>query len=144
MGMRDRLGNPRHQAGDRGRPIAERLQALGQILAVDPLHAVEEDAQVLAAVEDGDDVGVVEGGDGLGLAAEQADLPLVGQQSGLDHLECDDAIEPLLPGLEDDAHAAGAEPAEQFIFAEGGAGASGRQSVEALGIAPGRRPGGAG
>ncbi len=142
--MRDRLGDPRHQPGDRRRPIAERREKTAQILAVDPLHAVVEHPLVLAAVQDGDDVRVVQGRDGLGLAAEEPDVPLIGEAAGLDHLERDDAIEPLLPGLEDDSHAAGAKPPEQLIFAEGGAGASARQTVDTLGIAPGRRPGRAG
>ena len=56
--------------------------------------------------------------DRLGLAAEPADLRLAGQDAGLDHLERDRAIEPLLPGLVDDAHAAGAQDRQQLVIAE--------------------------
>ena len=89
MGMRDRLGHPRHQPGDRRRLVPEPAQAPAQVLAVDQLHAVVEHPLVLAAVQDRDDVGVVQRGDRLGLAAEQPDVPLVGQDAGLDHLERD-------------------------------------------------------
>ncbi len=129
MGMRDRLGHPRHQPRDRRRLVPVPALTPAQVLALDQLHAVIEHPLVLAAVQDRDDMGVVQRGDRFGLAAEQPDVPVVGHGAGLDHLERHQAVEPLLAGLEDDAHAAGAQLLEQQVIAEGGPRSRRRQAV---------------
>ena len=66
-------------------------------------------AVVLADLVDRHDARVVEQGDGLGLVLEPAQLVVVGQDAGLDHLEGDGPVEADLAGLVDDAHAAAAQ-----------------------------------
>ena len=41
-------------------------------------------------------------------------------RAGLDHLERDDPVEPLLPGLEDDPHASLGQLLEQHVIAQDG------------------------
>ena len=68
---------------------------------------------MLADLVDLHDVGVLQPGDGLGLGAEAGQLlPSPACAAGQDHLEGDEAVEPDLPGLVDDAHAAAAQLAQ--------------------------------
>ncbi len=99
--------------------LLERQAALGdrlrEGLALDVLHGEEALAVGLFDRVDGDDVGVVEGGDGLDLALEAGEaLRVVGERrrQGLQrHL----AMQPLVFGEEDDAHAAFAQLGEDPI-----------------------------
>ena len=75
-------------------------------------------AVVLAHLVDRHDARVVQKGDGLGLVLEPPELVVAGQQPGLDHLEGHGAVEADLPSLVDDAHAAAAQFAADFIVAE--------------------------
>ena len=77
---------------------------------------------VLADLVDLDDVGVLQAGDGLGLGPEAAGGLGPGVLAGQDHLEGDEAVEPDLPGLVDDAHAAAAQLAEDLVAGDLGEG----------------------
>src|SRR5262249_11442559 len=61
--------------------------------------------------------GVVERGEGLGLVAEAAQLGVVGEDPGLDHLQGDGPVEAELSGAVDDAHAAAAQLALDLVVA---------------------------
>ncbi len=80
-----------------------------QAAARDELHAEVVLAVVLADLVDRDDAGVIEQRDGLGLVLEPPQLVVAGEQPGLEHLQCDGAVEGDLAGLVDDAHAAAAQ-----------------------------------
>jgi hypothetical protein len=95
---------------------------------------------MLADLVDGDDAGVFQRRDGLGLVLEPAELGIVGQDTGLDHLEGDGAVEAELAGPVDDAHAAFAQGTPQLVVAEvADAGAAGQ--LGAVAVAVGRRQG---
>ena len=93
-------------------------QALGEALALDEAHAEVVLALVLADLEDRHDAGVVEIAGGLGLEVEPQDVGLVGELAGEDHLQGHEPIEAHLPGLEDDAHAAPRDLADDLVVAE--------------------------
>jgi hypothetical protein len=90
-----------------------------QGLALDVLHGEVDLAVVLADLVDLDDVGVGQAGEGLGLAAAAgADVGVVA--AGEDEFDCDLAVELLVVGGVDDAHAAGADAAEDGEAADAG------------------------
>ena len=97
-----RLGGPLRQPGRAVEPLVQ--AAAGQVLQLE-----ERQAAGLADGVDLDDVRVLELGDRLGLAEEAGDGLGRGVRAGQDHLERARAIEPDLPGLVDDAHAAAAQ-----------------------------------
>ena len=124
--MRDRARRAVHRAADVGRALRGRDAAHGPQLvdgglerfAVDVLHRVVVDAVLLADGEHGHDVRVMELGGRLGFVAEAGDLPLVEHRGEGQHLERDAAIERLLVGLVDDAHAAAADLADDLVVAD--------------------------
>ena len=73
---------------------------------------------VLADLVDRHDPRMIEVGRRLGLGVEALDVGLVGELAGQDHLEGDGAVEADLPGLEDDAHAAAGDLADDLVVAE--------------------------
>ena len=73
-----------------------------------------------AEVVDGDDVGVAEAGEEAAFALETGGEGGVGAEVGREEFEGDEAIELGLAGLEDVAHAAGADEFEDFELREGG------------------------
>jgi len=75
--------------------------------------------QARADLDDRDDAGMRQLGRGLGLAVETLDLLGSGELAALDHLQSNDAIELLLPGLVDDAHPAPINLLQQLVVAEG-------------------------
>ena len=75
-------------------------------------------ALVLADLVDRHDARMVEVGRRLGLGVEPLDVGLVGELAGEDHLERDGPVEADLPRLEDDAHAAAGELADDLVVAE--------------------------
>ena len=93
-------------------------QALGEALALDEAHREIMLALVLADLVDRHDARMVEVGGGLGLGVEPLDVGLVGELAGEDHLERDRPVEAHLPGLEDDAHAAAGDLADDLVVAE--------------------------
>ncbi len=91
-------GDPLRQAA----PIEELQREIGQ-------------AVVLADLEDLDDVRVVDGGDGAGLGLEAGQVAGSRAGAGEDHLERDQAVEPGLPRLVDDPHAALAQHPQDLV-----------------------------
>ena len=127
VGVVDRLGRL-GQERRRGPGIGlERGELLGEVAPLDQLHAEIALAVVLADLVDRDDPRVIEQGDGLGLVLEASQLGVVGQNSGLDHLERDGPVEADLPGLVDDAHAAAAQLFLNLVVAEVADGGAARQ-----------------
>ena len=90
-----------------------------QALARDKVHRVEVLAVHLADLVDGHDVGVIKLGGGTGLDMEAADFVRAREPLAPDHLQRHDAVERPLPRLEDHAHAAARDLAEQFVIAKG-------------------------
>ena len=86
-------------------------------------------AVVLADLVDRHDPRVVEEGDGLGLVPEAAELGVVCQNAGPDHLEGDGPIERDLSGLVDDPHAAAAQFPADLVVAEVADGVAAGQAV---------------
>ena len=72
----------------------------------------------LADVVDVDDVRVPQPGGGLRFGLKAADQLGRSQMAGQDHLDGHRAVEPLLPGLVDHAHAAAADLADQLVRPE--------------------------
>ena len=112
---------------------------------------------MLADLEDLDDVGVVDRRDGAGLGLEPGEVAGARAGAGADHLERDQAVEPGLPRLVDDPHAAGAQHPQDLVARDPGqrvvlaaAGRSGepfgvgqrdaRREREAVSGLAGRRP----
>ena len=118
VGVLDGLGDPAHQRGGlagRQRAVG---QALGEALPLDEAHREVMLALVLADLVDRHDARMVEVGGRLGLGVEPLDVGLVGELAGEDHLERDGPVEAHLPGLEDDAHAAAGDLADDLVVAE--------------------------
>jgi hypothetical protein len=83
--------------------------------------------RVLADLVDRHDPGVIEVGCRLGLGVEPLDVAVVGELTGDDHLEGDGAIEADLAGVEDHAHAAPGDLADDLVVAEIADGRAGRK-----------------
>jgi hypothetical protein len=95
--------------GEDGVPVAGVGAQPGvEALAADELHGDEHLGAEAADLEDGDDVGVGQAGHGLGLA-EEAVVAGAGEAGGVEELEGDLAVEELVVGGINDAHAALAE-----------------------------------
>ena len=88
---------------------------LRQAASLEELQREIRQAVVLADLEDLDDVGVVDGGDGAGLGLEASQVVRSCTGAGLDHLQRDQALEPEVPRLVHDPHAAGAQHAQDLV-----------------------------
>src|SRR5262245_40555530 len=110
MSVLHRLG----EGGDQPGRLAHRLRLARdeavEVGALDELPREEGTAVVLASFVALDHVRMVQPGDGLCLAAEPLTLLGIGPPPPVNHLESDETVEPLLPRLVDDPHAALAEP----------------------------------
>ena len=95
-------------------------QFVGQAAAVDELERQEVLTAGLADLVDLNDVRVLQPGDSLGLDAEAGELLGAGVRTGQDHLQGHEPIQGHLFGLVDDAHAAPAEQADDFVPFHGG------------------------
>ena len=89
-----------------------------ECLAGDALEHQEVHPVLGVEVVDGDDIGVVELGERQRLAAEALPRHLVGQRAGRQQLERDVALQALVMGGVDDAHAARADLLEHAIMAQ--------------------------
>ena len=127
VGVLDGFGRLDHQGHGRAEIVPERGELIGEVAPLDELHAEIALAVVLADFVNRDDAGVVEQRDGLGLVLEPAQVGVVGQHAGLDHLEGDGSVEADLPGLVDDAHAAAAQLFLNLVIAEVADGGAARQ-----------------
>ena len=94
------------------------LQHAVQAEARDELHDVIMRAPMMADAEDGNDVGVVQPGSRLGLALEAQQLLGVVEGVRWQHLQRHAPAQRHLLGLEDDAHAALADLAQDTVIAE--------------------------
>jgi len=119
MGELERLTNLRHQHHGLLRGEPARLHRLAQVHAVNELHQQKEEPARLAEVIDRDDIRVVEPGQNPGLAVEAFGECGIGGQRLRQELERNQAVEPRLAGLEDDAHAALADDFQDFELWEG-------------------------
>jgi len=117
----------RSQPGRDLSPDAGRFRGRQPVLAVEPglqrladekLHRHVGPAVCLAHLIDRADVLLFYRGHRPGLAEEPLAGHLFGRQVGAQNLNGDPAVEPLVLGLEDDAHAAGPELAHQPVLAE--------------------------
>ena len=115
VGEVHRPGQRFHQFGRRARrlrmPIDERVERAA-------VHEFEREVRqpvVLADLVDLDDVRVLQPGDGPGFLIEAGELLRAGVPAGENHLEGDEPIQPRLPGLVDDAHAAAAQLREDLV-----------------------------
>src|SRR5262249_19016696 len=95
------------------------VNAPGQAAAFHQPHGVVVLALVLVDLEDGDDAGVVQLGRRPGLLVEALDVGLGGELAGPDHLQRHVAAQVAVPGAGDAAQAAGGDPAEHLVIAEG-------------------------
>ncbi len=127
MRVLDGFGRLDHQGHGGPEIVPERGELLGEVAPLDELHAEIALVVVLADLVNRHDAGVVQQRDGLGFILEPAQLGVVGQESGLDHLEGDGPIEADLPGLVDDAHAAAAQLFQDLVVAEVADGGAARQ-----------------
>ena len=118
VGVLDGLGDAANQFGRLWGTQRSFGQALGEALSFDETHRKVVLALVLSDLDDRHDSGMVKVGGGLGLSVETYDVGLVGKLSGEDHLERNGAVEPHLPGLEHDAHAAASDLADDLVIAE--------------------------
>ena len=95
-----------------------RVDDLAEIRPLEQLHGHVDTAVLLPQVEDGDDVGMVEARRGLGLTQEAlAGIALCGG-AARDRLDRDEAVEQGIVGLEDLAHRALADLADDLVFAD--------------------------
>ena len=108
-----------HELG--GRPRSRR--ALGDPLveaaSLDVLERKIRPTFVLAGLVNLHDVGMKQLGDGFRLGAKPRQAHLTDMRSGQDHLQRDQALQPAVPRLVDDAHAAAAELFQDVVTRHG-------------------------
>ena len=83
------------------------------------LERKERPAFVLAGLENLHDVGMKQLGDGFRLGAKPRQAHLTDMRSRQDHLERDQSLQPAMPGLVDDPHAAPAEFLQDVVARNG-------------------------
>ena len=92
--------------------------SLGQVAALDELHAEVRLAVVDADLVDRHDAGVVEAGGGLRLQAEALHVVSGSELTGEDHFQGNRAVEAHLACFVDDAHAAARNLLQQLVVAK--------------------------
>ncbi len=110
----------------------ERRELLGEVAPIDQFHTEELLTVVLTHFVDGHNARVIEQGNGLSLVLESAQLGLVGQRPGLDHLHSHGTIQRHLPRLVDNAHAAATQLFLKLVIAEIADGGAWRQTRRGL------------
>ncbi len=124
------------ELGDEARRVPRRLRRPGEhpgeAAARHVLHREERQPVVLADLVDLHDVRVGQPRDRLGLAAEAHRLRRAGRRIALDHLDGDDAVEAVLPGLVDDAHAAAPQLPQHLVAGDDRAGRRGHNGRRRL------------
>ena len=120
MGVVNRPGHLLDQPGSLARRQWAVLDLGREAVALDEAHREVVLPRVFAHFVDRHDAGMIELGRGLGFGAEPLNLPRRRQPAGQDHLQGDEAVERLLPRLEDDAHAALGNLPDQLIIPEAG------------------------
>ena len=130
VGGAERVGRLRHDpAGLFHRELAPAPDPARHRLAVHVAHDEVDQAVALADRVDRDDVRMGELGGGLGLAGEALPDVLLEGELGGKHLDGDPALEPLVAGAVDDAHAAPPDLALDGIRVTQRRGEPGRQRL---------------
>ncbi len=114
----DRLADAADQLGGLAGLQRTFGQALGEAFSFDEAHREIVLALVLPDLVDRHDARMIEFGGSLGFDIKAADGIVVGELACQDHLQGDLAVEAHLTRLEDDAHAAACELADDFVVAE--------------------------
>jgi hypothetical protein len=139
VGVLERLADLRHHRERLGGREAAGVHRLPQVHAVHVLHEQVREAAGLAEVEHAHDAGVREAREQPALAQEAlGEVRVRGERDGQE-LQRDQPVEMRLPGLEDEAHAARAEQAEDLELRKRGA-----DRVKRRRLAAGRGVGGRG
>ena len=107
----DELGGGKRRLGFAG-------ELACQAAAIDIFQREKGPAVDFADLVNLHDIGMLQTGRRLGLELEAAQIVVAGMGAAQHHLESHDAVEPSLPGLVDDAHAAPAQDAEDFVVAD--------------------------
>ena len=92
---------------------------LVEAASLDELERKKRPAFVLAGLVDLHDVGMKQLGDGFRLGAKPRQAHLADVRSRQDHLQRDQALQPAVPRLVDDAHAAPAEFFQDVVTRNG-------------------------
>ena len=108
-------GQGRHQLGGRHARLGCAVQSGVEVASVEKLQRYERQAVHFADVVDLHDVRVPELGDRLGLDPEAGQMLRRRLAPANDHLERDQAVQPRLSGLVDDAHPAAAERSQDLV-----------------------------
>ena len=116
VGVVNGVGHRRQQP--RGVARRQGPRRLGETASLEEFHTQIGVAVTDADVVNGHDVGVVEAGGGLGLGPEALEVFGRRQRPGQQHFQGDDAVEALLPRLENDAHAAAGDLFLDLVIAE--------------------------
>jgi hypothetical protein len=119
VGDVDRSRQDRHQFGRRVAGLEVARQALIEAAAVEQFQGHERQAVRFADVIDLEDVGMPEPGHRLGLDPEPGEVVGPRLAAAADHLEGDQAFEPAVPRLVDNAHSALAQPVENLVGSDG-------------------------
>ncbi len=114
----NRLGDLGHQRSRLARRQGPLGQTSREALALDEGHGEIMLSLVLADLKDRNNPRVVEAGGGFRFGVEAFDVDLLGELAGQDHLHGDRPIEADLPGVEDDAHSAARDLADQLVVTE--------------------------
>ena len=116
--VRERGEALHHQVGGAlGRERTEALDHVLERLAADELHHHQPLPVVLEQLEDGGDAGMIEARDGDGFGAEApGDFRIV--QLGVEDLDRDIAVEGVVEGAKDRAHAAPPHPIKHAVLAD--------------------------
>ena len=115
VGLGHRATERHHHRRRRSRWLRLAVDELGEAAPGDEFQGEVRQAVVVAVLVDLDDPRVLDLGDGAGLDVEPGDLVVRGVRPGQDHLQGDQAIEPDVPGLVDDAHAAPADFRDDLV-----------------------------
>ena len=118
MGVVHGAGHGGQQSGRGLGVIPEPGHLAGEAAALDQPHAEIVLLVVPAHLVDRHDARMVEVGHRLSLEIEASDVGFVGELTSQDHLERDGSVEAHLPGLENDAHAAAGNLANDLVIAD--------------------------
>ena len=118
MGVVHRAGDLGDQARRGSRIVLEARNMLGQVTALDQLHAEVGLIVLLVDLIDRNDMRVVEIGDRSGLAPESVEKVVARQRARPDHLDGHQAIELFLTHPIHDPHAAASDFLEQLVLTQ--------------------------
>ncbi len=108
-----------HHRRRRSRRLRLAADGLGEAAPGDEFQGEVRQPLVVAVLVNLDDTRVLDLGDGAGLDVEPSDLVARGVRPGQDHLQRDQAIQPDVPGLVNDAHAASADLRDDLVARHG-------------------------